>query len=136
MGNGKAVEDSDRPVQATLTAGELLQDTALAISLTLIAGGGGLTRRINRTRIQKSGLALAGHYHGVVPNRIQILGETELSYLEGLAPEARKKAASGYFELGLSCVIITRGAPPPKEMVEAANQTQTPLFSAKERSSK
>src|SRR3954469_13658796 len=135
MGNGKAVEDSDRPVQATLTAGELLQDTALAISLTLIAGGGGLSRRINRTRIQKSGLALAGHYHGVVPNRIQILGETELSYLEGLSPEARTRAAAGFFGLTLSAVVITRGATPPEEVTHEANRTDTPLLVSKERSS-
>jgi HPr kinase/phosphorylase len=129
------VEDSDRPVQTTITAGELLQDSALPISLNLIAGGGGLSRRISRTRIQKSGLALAGHYHGVVPSRIQILGETELSYLEGLTPEGRTKAAAGFFGLALSCVVITRGANPPDELRWEANRTDTPLLVSKERSS-
>src|SRR3954453_6414391 len=129
------MEDSDRPVQTTISAGELLQDAGLPIPLSLVAGGGGLSRRITHTRIQKSGLALAGHYHGVVPNRIQILGETELSYLEGLGPEAPTKAAAGFFGLTLSAVVITRGASPPEELTREANRTDTPLLVSKERSS-
>jgi HPr kinase/phosphorylase len=129
------VEDSDRPVQATISAGELLQDTALAVGLTLLAGAGGLNRRISHTRIQKSGLALAGHYHGVVPSRVQILGETELSYLQGLPPQERTKSAAGLCGLSLSCVIVTRGATPPYELVQEADRTDTPLLISKERSS-
>ena len=46
----------------------------------------GLDRPLRHPRVQKNGLALAGHFHGVVPTRVQVLGETELSYLESLTP--------------------------------------------------
>ena len=91
---------------------------------------------MTHTRIQKSGLALAGHFHGVVPSRIQILGETELSYLKSLAPTQQVRAASGFFGLELSCVIVTRGARPPAELVRWANDTGTPLLVSTERSSR
>src|SRR3954453_4924457 len=130
------MEDSDRPVQTTISAGELLQDAGLPIPLSLVAGGGGLSRRITHTRIQKSGLALAGHYHGVVPSRIQILGETELSYFNSLDAEQQSRAASGFFGLELSCVIVTRGSKPPAELVRWANDTGTPLLVSVERSSR
>src|SRR5881394_4092312 len=129
------MQDSELPGRSTISAGELLEDRALGITLTLVGGGAGLGRRITHTRIQKSGLALAGHYHGVVPSRIQILGETELSYFNSLAPAAQKQAARGLFELDLSCVIITRGALAPAELVAAANDSGTPLVVSKERSS-
>jgi HPr kinase/phosphorylase len=130
------MQDSELPGRSTISAGELLEDRALGITLTLVGGGAGLGRRITHTRIQKSGLALAGHYHGVVPTRVQILGETELSYFNGLSPAAQKQAARGLFELELSCAIITRGALAPAELVTAANDSGTPLMVSKERSSR
>jgi HPr kinase/phosphorylase len=119
-----------------MTAGELLEDRGLTIDLRLVGGGAGLGRRITHTRIQKSGLALAGHYHGVVPTRIQILGETELSYFNSLDQELQVRAASGFFGLELSCVVITRGSKPPAELLRWSNDTGTPLFVAGERSSR
>jgi HPr kinase/phosphorylase len=86
--------------------------------------------------VQKSGLALAGHFHGVVPTRVQVLGETEISYLEAMTSEARSNAARGFFSLGLSCVIVTHPDETPRALVQAAEATATPLFISSERSSK
>jgi len=119
-----------------MTAGELLEDRGLSVELSLVGGESGLSRRITHTRIQKSGLALAGHYHGVVPTRIQILGETELSYFNRLDVQQQAEAARGYFGLELSCVIVTRGVKPPPELVRSADQTATPLLVSKDRSSR
>jgi HPr kinase/phosphorylase len=130
------VQDSELPGRSTMTAGELLEDKGLSVELGLVGGAAGLSRRITHTRIQKSGLALAGHYHGVVPSRIQILGETELSYFNGLDPGAQEQAARGLFNLNLSGVVITRGARPPQELVRRADDTDTPLLVSKERSSR
>jgi HPr kinase/phosphorylase len=130
------MQDSELPGRSTISAGDLLEDRALGITLTLVGGAAGLGRRITHTRIQKSGLALAGHYHGVVPTRVQILGETELSYFNALAPTAQKQAARGFFEQELSCVIVTRGALAPPELVSAANDSGTPIMVSKERSSR
>ena len=60
----------------SLTVRALIEDPELGHSMSVIAGRAGLDRRITHPRIQKSGLALVGHAHGIVPTRIQILGET------------------------------------------------------------
>ncbi len=130
------MQDSELPGRSTMTAGELLEDRGLSVDIRLVGGGAGLGRRVTHTRIQKSGLALAGHYHGVVPSRIQILGDTELSYFNSLDAEQQTRSASGFFGLELSCVIITRGSKPPPELVRWANDTGTPLFLSPERSSR
>ncbi len=103
--------------------------------LALVAGERGLDRRIDHPRIQKSGLVLAGHAHGIVATRVQILGETELSFLESLEPVVRRERVKGLFALHLSCVVVTRGVEPPAELVEGAAASDTPLFVARERSS-
>jgi HPr kinase/phosphorylase len=119
-----------------MTVGALTTDPHLGIALTRIAGLAGLERPIRHPRVQKCGLALAGHFHGVVPTRVQVLGETELSYLDAMNGEARSNAARGFFSLGLSCVIITRAGDPARAVVQAAEATGTPLFVSSERSSK
>lgn len=119
-----------------LTVGQLVADPNLEIELRRIAGEAGLDRPLRHPRVQKNGLALAGHHHGVVPTRIQLLGETELSYIDALSPEARSVAARGFFSLGLSCVIMTGGQEPPRTFISAAEATGTPLFVSSARSSR
>ncbi len=119
-----------------LTVREVIEGPALAISLRRIAGEDGLNRPLRHPRVQKNGLALAGHFHGVVPTRIQVLGETELSYLESLSPDARSVAARGFFALGLSCVVVAGGHEPQRALVAAAEATGTPLFVTDARSSR
>ncbi len=114
---------------------ELLDDPALGLNVRLVAGAAGLDRAIHHPRIQKSGLALVGHLHGVVPTRLQVLGETELSYTQSLSPEQQLAAAKHLFSAGLSCVIVTRGVDPPEPLCVEAELTKTPLVVCAERSS-
>ncbi len=118
-----------------ITAAQLASDERLGVRLKRVAGEAGLARPIRHPRIQKSGLALAGHYYGVVPTRVQVLGGTELSYLDKLEPGARSAATRAYFALGLSCVVLTRDEP-QKAIVAAAEATGTPLFVSDNRSSR
>jgi len=126
------------PISAALLAvsvRQLLADRALALECRLVAGARGLERPITHPRIQKSGLALVGHVHGLVPTRVQVLGETELSFVEGLGPEDQVAAAGYLFSQNPSLVVVTRGALPPPAFVAEAERRGTPLVVVGERSS-
>lgn len=132
---------------SSLSVRALLADQGLGMELSLLGGAAGIERQILHTRIQKAGLALAGHFHGIVPARPQIIGQTELSFLARLSVDDRRRALRGYFALGLCCVIITQskrtfeegasgvGALPVPELLECAEETGTPLVLSPERSS-
>lgn len=119
-----------------LTVRRLIDAQDLGIKLRRVAGGDGMDRPLRHPRVQKNGLALAGHHHGVVPTRVQVLGETELSYLDSLSNEARSVAARDFFSLGLSCVVITGAHDPPRAFTTAAEATSTPLYVTDARSSR
>jgi HPr kinase/phosphorylase len=119
-----------------LTVRRLIESPDLGINLHPMAGQEGLDRPLRHPRVQKNGLALAGHHHGVVPTRVQVLGETELSYLDSLDHDSRGAAARDFFSLGLSCVVITGAHEPPRAFVTAAEATGTPLFVSDARSSR
>jgi HPr kinase/phosphorylase len=110
-----------------ITVRALLGDKQLGITVYLAAGSAGLDRRIAHPRIQKSGLVLVGHTHGLVPERVQILGETELSYIEALPDEQQREAASHLFSLAPGLVLITRGVTVPRSFLELAETSGTPL---------
>ena len=126
-----------------LPVGEMVEDEALEVELAVTGGASGLDRRIRSTRIQKSGLALTGHFHGIEPGRIQILGMTEMSYLRSL-PDARSEAAiRRFFDLDLCCVIVTESdkamigdSRAPSILVASADASETPLLTSAERSSR
>jgi HPr kinase/phosphorylase len=130
----KAPSDSGE-LPRGLTVRELLDDPALGLNVRLLAGAQGLGRTIDHPRIQKSGLSLVGHVRGVVPTRIQVFGETELSYAETQSAESQRHAAETLFSLGLACVLVTRGVDPPRPFAEEADRSGTPLVVCAERSS-
>jgi HPr kinase/phosphorylase len=123
-------------VEHGITVARLLSEPRLAPIVRLVAGEEGQQRTIHHPRVQKPGLALAGHTHGVVPTRVQILGETEVTYLEGLSTDEQAERAAVLFGLGLSLVVVTRGVDPPEALLEAARRTSTPLAVAEPRSSR
>jgi len=109
-------------------AQDLVLDSKYDLQLTLLAGQGGLKRKIKNQRIQKPGLALAGYVESVNPHRVQILGNTELTYLQRLDPFEIKKAIRRLFNIGICCAIVTTTLEVPQEVVDEANETNTPLF--------
>ncbi len=123
-------------VERGITVAHLLGEPRLSAMMKLVAGNDGVNRMLNHPRVQKPGLALVGHTHGVVPARVQILGETEITYLEGLSPDEQVRRAAGLFEIGLSLVVVTRGVEPPAALLQAAQETATPLVVAELRSSR
>jgi HPr kinase/phosphorylase len=123
-------------VERGITVAHLLAEPRLNAIIRLVAGEDGQSRKLDHPRVQKPGLALVGHTHGVVPTRVQILGETETTYLAGLSPEEQVERARILFGLGLSLVVLTRGIEPPAALLQVARETSTPLAVAEPRSSR
>lgn len=118
-----------------VTVRALLEHPDLRGGLSLEAGAAGLERLIDHPRVQKSGLVLVGHTQGVVKTRVQVLGETEISYLESLSCEERSQRVTFLCDLGCSLLVVTRGVAPPAELVAHAQRSGTPLSVSPKRSS-
>lgn len=122
------------PVPPT-TVRTVLALPEVALALAVLSGEAGLERPLQHPRIQKSGLVFAGHTHGFVSTRIQIFGETELSYFESLSPELQAQRAEELMALVPSLVVLTRDVLAPKSLVDAARRHDVCLAVSKERSS-
>jgi len=72
--------------------------------------------------INRPGLQLAGFYNYFAPERIQVIGKAEWSFLDDMQIEVRKKRVKKYFSFDISCLIITRGLEPHPEFISEAKK--------------
>lgn len=135
------MSDSERASPApdglarSVSVREVLEHSDLKGRFVVHAGWTGLDRTIDHARVQKSGLVLVGHTQGVITTRVQVLGETEVSFLESLPPTVRSERVAFLCDLGCSLLVVTRGVAPLPELTRHAERSGTPLVVAPERSS-
>ena len=123
------------PARPFVHTADFLRVPNVGAICSLVAGSAGLSRKIAHPRVQKAGLVLAGHRHGLVPTRIQLLGETEMSYLETFDSTERSRRLRVLLAMGPSLIVVTRGVEPFHELVAGAEATGTPLAVSTPRSS-
>jgi HPr kinase/phosphorylase len=119
----------------SLAIEDLLKDEEYGLDLKLIAGREGLSHRIYSSRIQKPGLALTGYTEHLHPDRVQVLGNTEISYLRQLAGDRAAQSVSKLCVFPISCFIITKGLEPPDFLVEETEKANIPLIVTSHQSS-
>jgi HPr kinase/phosphorylase len=118
-----------------VTVAELLEAHGTSWKLTLLAGSSATSNAITVPRIQKPGLALSGYIPMIHPERVQVIGNTELGYLRTLSAEAAERAVEQVFRERIACVVVTNGTVPPTYLVEAATRHQLPLLATPLKSS-
>ncbi|MDQ6964201.1 MAG: HPr(Ser) kinase/phosphatase, partial [Mariprofundales bacterium] len=116
------------PLTPRITMQELLQQWGSTMKLRLVAGEQGLQRYIDHPRIQKPSLAFAGFLNNLHDYRLQVIGSTEIAYLETLSPSRQEEVVNATFALRLAGVVVTRGIEPPAPILNAARETSTPLI--------
>jgi HPr kinase/phosphorylase len=112
----------------SIRVGTLLNDSQFDLRLELLAGETGLDRRVVSSRIQKPGLALSGFTEHIHKDRLQVFGNTELSYLETLKPEEQRDRIRALFGLPISCLIVTKNLPVSEMLRREANDARVPLL--------
>lgn len=97
--------------------------------LDVVSGGPLLDkRRLTSSKIQKLGLALAGPSHFIHLGRMQVIGQSEVTYLEGLGQRCRKEAVEG-LDLGrITCLLITKGLSVPEAVGDVFEREGVPVL--------
>lgn len=111
-------------VEVTELLGEELQD----LKLEVLCGEGHLRNRITNPRVQKPGLAFAGHYPYIKPGRVQIVGESELSYLKTLEARERRERFSKITALPVPVFIVTKGLEALPDFIELCREREVPVL--------
>ena len=111
-----------------VTVGRFLQSCADPLRLRLASGASGLSREISDRRVQKTGLGITGEIDSTHPGKIQILGETEVTYFRNQSPDRQARIADLFFSRPMACAIAGGSLPLPAPLVETAERRGVPLL--------
>lgn len=131
------MDPQNEKTAAGISITDLVAGAPAELAVRIVSGNAPpADKRITSDRIQKLGLALAGFPNYIHPGRLQILGQSEVSYLAQLEPGKRTAAWKHLDNEDIASVLLTNGISPPAELLEFSARhgvavLQTPAVSSK-----
>lgn len=99
------------------------------LHMEVLAGEGGLKRPITTGDLYRPGLEMAGYFNYHPHERIQMLGKTEITFIEMLTTGVRRNRVEQLCAPEETpCIIVTRGLDVPVELLEEATKRDLPVL--------
>ncbi|MGT2812369.1 HPr(Ser) kinase/phosphatase [Streptococcus minor] len=95
-----------------------------------------LNKEITTSDITRPGLEMTGYFDYYSPERIQLIGMKEWSYVMSMTPHNRHQIFRQMFQPETPVVIVARGLDIPEEMFQAAKENRIAIFQSKSATSR
>jgi len=113
---------------ASITVGNFFDNHAESLGLSLHGEKVGFDRLISEPAINRPGLALAGFFSYFARKRVQVLGNSELSYLKKLPDGMRTDRFRRMCDRDIPCLVVARGATLDDELMTVSREHGIPIF--------
>lgn len=114
-----------------LTTNDLFDAQSALLKLNWVAGRAGENRLLEPSTARFPGMALVGHLNFVHPNRVQVIGENEIQYLQRLTKKERADQLKKLFGCkATAAVVITNNKKAAPDLIRAADAGALPLFTS------
>ncbi|TDU69426.1 Hpr(Ser) kinase/phosphatase [Prosthecobacter fusiformis] len=113
---------------SAITVEEFFKTNEKALKLRLVGSDVGFKRKISEPSVNRPGLALSGFFTYFAYKRVQIIGNSEHSFLEGLDPKLRAARFSQLCSWEIPCLIVARGQRLSEDLVAVANEAGISIF--------
>ena len=108
----------------------LISEFTERLNLQILHRGEKETMHISTFNINRPGLQLAGFYGLFSSERVQVLGELEISYLKSMTPEERLSACDKLFSYDFPCLVLTSAVEILPEIMQSAEKWGRNVFSS------
>jgi HPr kinase/phosphorylase len=115
-------------VPGTLSVARLYEEQRGDLDLSILTESLASRCDVTTADINRPGMALMGFDENFLPERIQILAQTELTYLATLSPAQVREAIDRLFQFDMPCIVVCKGLEVPPHLVERANERQVPVL--------
>jgi HPr kinase/phosphorylase len=113
---------------SSIPVSQFFSDARQHLKLSLIGSDVGSARPIQEPSINRPGLALAGFFDYFAFKRVQVIGNSELAYVEKLEASTRLKRFKELCKREIPCIVVARGRQVPEELVPIANEAGINVF--------
>ena len=113
----------------SVSLGRVIQELNLTV---LYAPEGYQSIQISTEDVNRPGLQRAGFFDYFVPQRIQLLGMVETTYLNNLTPEFRKTSFERLFAHEIPALVVAHGLEPFPECIEMAKKYDKVILGTQE----
>lgn len=118
----------NEPVVPKLTIGDLVARKRETLRLDVVAGEAGMGRLVLVPEVSSPGLVLAGFTERFMGDRLHVLGETEINYLNSLSDEDCRTSIECLLSRDIPCVFVTKGQEVPPVLKAMAESAGIPLI--------
>ena len=112
-----------------LTVGDFYERHGKALKLELQGKAAGFERKILEPTVNHPGLALAGFLSYFAYKRVQVLGNSEQSYLSKRTKEERVLRFKTICKRDIPCIVTSRKKALTPELLKVANDAGIAVFS-------
>ena len=116
-----------------ISASELFEQQRERLDLRWIAGQEGADHVLEAVETVARRPSLAGYLNAIYPNKVQILGTEELSWLDGLDSRQRWETIQKIVHFRPLALVISKDQACPEDLRLAAEESATPLWSSPKR---
>jgi HPr kinase/phosphorylase len=120
---GRGVKPSVDGISAT----RLFEDERQELQLDVLTESLQSRREITVSDIHRPGMALMGFVENFLPERIQILAQTEMTYLATLSPAHVREAIDRLFQFEMPLIVVCKGLEVPPYLLQRANECHVPV---------
>ena len=111
------------------------QQFADALGLEVISPASRQSVPIRQVDVCRPGLQFAGYFDVFANARPQVIGKTEMAYLNALPEKDRSARLERYFSYQIPCIVIARGMACPDALLDQAQRHGVPVYGTQEETS-
>jgi len=113
-------------IPVAITVGEFVNESRSDLKLEVLRGHEYLDNKIGSALVRKLSTALAGASSGIHPDCVQIIGQTELSYIQSV--DDCRLVIQRIRKYEICCIVIVQGVVVPEEILQLSSERRIPFI--------
>ncbi len=115
----------------SIPVARLLDRMAADLELTVIGGFQGVGRPVYISDINRPGLAVSGYLDYFANDRVQVLGNTEIHFMERMSPSELRMRLEDMFAFDIPAFFLSRNLSPSSVFLDMCNIRGIPVLQSK-----
>ncbi len=112
----------------SISVGEFFENNREQLKMKLLNSEKGFTRKISEPSVNRPGLALSGFFSYFAYKRVQVVGNSEVSYLHSIEPHVAAERFTQLCSWEIPCLVVAREKKLQQSLLDIADDAGIAVF--------